>query len=699
MQKKQHSSFWMDEFDMDWDFSENSDSSDNSSTQSNNTTHLIRLSAARRAISNYVTILTNRSIPVMFNSSGTSLTDGNTVYIGADINVKNNFDVAVGLALHEGSHICYSDFNLFKTIWQKIPREIYDYTENLNINKEAVAKICQTILNVVEDRYIDYTVHKNAPGYREYYRRLYDRYFYSTTIDDGLKSNLYRTLSIESYLFRLINITNINTDLNALPGLYNIAKILNLTNIERLDTPEKRFDVALEIAKVIFKNINEHSVASESITEIVDFDQNTESDDSDKDNSSDESERAESQNKNSSAASDVSKLFGGEQTCADDVKSHNFMEDIGEDDKIKKTKKQKIERAFINQKNFIAGIPKKKNVTKKESQILNVLEKSNIDLVDVGADYLISKNIAGTIECILVKNMTRELIMSNQFPLSLPNHFMNGVVDKAIQNCINEGISMGIKIGRKLQFRNEINIDKSSRRETGKIDKRLLHELGCNADNIFYTIVQHSYKNINFHISVDASSSMYGEKWFETMRLCTAIAKAASMLNNINVTISFRTTLDNLPYVVIAYDSKKDKFIKIKSLFRFLYPTGLTPEGLCFESMIRILPKATDDVDNYFINISDGEPQFTYKGGLNKDYYVVYNGKDAALHTRHQIKKIREMNYKVLSYFISDRLYESDNTKSLFSIMYGKDAAYINVGNINHITDTLNKKLLERTGN
>ena len=38
-----------------------------------------------------------------------------------------------------------------------------------------------------------------------------------------------------------------------------------------------------------------------------------------------------------------------------------------------------------------------------------------------------------------------------------------------------------------IQFRNEINVDKFSRRQTGKIDKRILHEIGAGVENIFYT--------------------------------------------------------------------------------------------------------------------------------------------------------------------------------------------------------------------
>ena len=697
-----HSNFWLGDYDIDWDFSEDSDSVDTSNSQSNRTANLIRLSAARRAVANYVTILTNRNIPVLFNDQNMSMTDGKIVYIGSDINEKGNFDVSVGLALHEGSHICYSDFDLFKTIWQNIPRAIYNYTEKLQIAKEKVAEVVHTLFNIVEDRYIDYMVYKNAPGYRGYYESLYNKYFYASVIDDGLRSKLYRNPSIESYLYRLINITNKNTDLKALPGLYELAKILDLSNIVRLDKPKDRLDIAIEMATLMFKNITEYDAqfaTADSSSKSTSSDSQPDSDSEPTDDKSNDvkdvadDQKSTKQPKNGTSLDDV---LGGDTTKVDNVAGDPPVDDIGEDAKVSTTKREKIRKAFDKQKSFLKGDVKKKKVSKKENQILTVLEQSKIDLIDVGTEYLVNQNTVGAIECVLVNNMTRALVLSEDFPLGQPSVYPGYVNPTVVdmQKYIDSGISMGIKIGKRLQFRNEVNIDKFSRRATGRIDKRLLHELGCESENVFYTIATNKYKKMNFHISVDASSSMRGNKWFRTMRLCTAIAKAASMLDNIRVTISFRTTMEKLPYVVIGYDSAVDKFVKIQNLFALLIPDGLTPEGLSFEAIMRTLPKNEVDTDNYFINISDGEPCYNY-AGEGTTYPVNYSGEAAARHTRKQVNKIREMGYSVLSYFIAENNYTSDQLKQLFKMMYADDAYFINIDNINQIVKTLNQKLLE----
>ena len=139
------------------------------------------------------------------------------------------------------------------------------------------------------------------------------------------------------------------------------------------------------------------------------------------------------------------------------------------------------------------------------------------------------------------------------------------------QKNVDAGIVLGTKLGRRLQIRNEINVDKFTRRTVGKIDKRLMHELGFETDsNVFYNTFVTKYKKVNFHISVDASSSMGGKKWNRTIKLCVALAKATSMIDNVDLTISFRTTMGNNPYIVVAYDSKVDKFSKIKNMFKNL---------------------------------------------------------------------------------------------------------------------------------
>ena len=57
------------------------------------------------------------------------------------------------------------------------------------------------------------------------------------------------------------------------------------------------------------------------------------------------------------------------------------------------------------------------------------------------------------------------------------------------------------------------------------------------------------------------------------------------MIPNLQVQVTFRCTQDNKPYIVMGYDSRVDKFSKVKQMFGGLGPNGTTPEGLCFERL------------------------------------------------------------------------------------------------------------------
>ena len=115
---------------------------------------LVQLASYRSAIANYVNIVTGRTdIPVTYNSNDESYTDGKKVYLSGNMSDKN-FDPNVGLALHEGSHIKHTDFELLRSLertvqkYFKLPEDSYE--ERIAIN-DHTSKV-KDLLNYVEDR-------------------------------------------------------------------------------------------------------------------------------------------------------------------------------------------------------------------------------------------------------------------------------------------------------------------------------------------------------------------------------------------------------------------------------------------------------------------------------------------------------------------------------------------------------------------
>ena len=79
---------------------------------------------------------------------------------------------------------------------------------------------------------------------------MYDKYFYSKNVDKGLLSSEFRTETIESYMFRIINLHNKNRQLSALKGLKEISELIDLGSIQRgygpVDT-EQCFNIACDL--------------------------------------------------------------------------------------------------------------------------------------------------------------------------------------------------------------------------------------------------------------------------------------------------------------------------------------------------------------------------------------------------------------------------------------------------------------------
>ena len=336
------------------------------------------------------------------------------------------------------------------------------------------------------------------------------------------------------------------------------------------------------------------------------------------------------------------------------------------------------------------GDIQKTSITKQDSKNLNSIEESGSELKEVGKDAD-RWGYGRTTQCIVVKKLTKGLWESEMFPMTYNNYWKtdeNGPVRMTYQDQVNEGIKLGSMLGKKLQVRGEDRNTVFNRQKVGKIDKRMISSLGFGNENVFQFTEIDSYKKANLHISVDASSSMGGSKWEKTMINIVAISKAVDMISNLEVQITFRCTTDGKPYIVMAYDSRVDKFSKVKHMFGGLNPSGTTPEGLCFEAIQKEFVPINNDLDSYFLNISDGQPYFPGNG-----FY--YGGESAEKHTNKMVKMIENMGIQTMAYFIGDD-YDTTSDERSFKNMYGKGAKMIDVKNVNQITKTMNQLFLQK---
>ena len=677
-----YSSFWMDN---DWDTRKTSIFDEDDVEVTKPKTDLVALAGYRRAISNFVTIVTGESdIKVNFNSNDQSYTDGKTVTIGAKMDDKL-FDPSVGLALHEGSHIKLSDFDFLRNLENNIPQEYFDRSEKKGYNRPQTISNIKNLLNYVEDRRIDNFVFSTSPGYKGYYHSMYEKYFYSKIVDKALLSDEHTDENMESYMFRIINLTNKNTNLDALNGLRQIWKDLDIKNIGVLGNTQLAFNVALNIYSTILDNLKDG-------IEETDEDGNKSTKPNDESNGDGESKEL---------SDEEFERLKDAMSSGDVKQGHSNGSDI----QLTDNQKKQLENAIRKQEKFMNGDIQKKKVTKKESKELNTIEASGMTYEEVGKDIGWDKK--GT-KVLVIRKLTKALIeASGDYDSGLgilsPNKYSRyyyGRNDDSNEiGFVEKGIALGTRLGRKLQVRGESRDTKWTRLDSGRIDKRLIAELGFGNERVFNTTFTESYSDAILHISVDASGSMSGDKWTNTMTSVVAICKAASMIQNVDVVVSIRSTHEmggrrnrsstTVPLMMIAYDSRVDKFTKVKNMFSHIGVAGTTPEGLCFESIMDEIVPTSKDRDSYFLNFSDGMPMFS-----NNDIDYYYG--DALRHTKKMVNEMRTRGIKVLSYYIGDSHYEREETMGDFKTMYGKDAEFVDVTSVMSISKTMNKKFLQK---
>lgn len=681
-QKKLHCQYWLRNVDLD-------------KLNTKDSYSLVQMASFRRAVANFVFFTTGKTIPVKYNTSGTMSfadLDEQKVVISADFK-NQEIDGIIGVALHEASHIVKTDPKYFgyetysideekiAKLKKFIPLKVFaDAKKKLKMEEKDVVQILHNLLNWIEDRRIDYWEMERAPGYQPYYQATYKKYFRSPIIDMGLMSTSYRDEAVASYMYRIVNFLNRNTDLTALKGLKEIWDIIQLRKISRLKDTKDAYDTALKVWNVITK-----------------YAKSVESKDSDKKQGDGEAgEGNPTEDLSGDGWEDSGDEYKPDPIVLSDKEFDKLLKDIesgkartgkgGQPIKLTKEQQEKLNKMIDKQNDFLEnGTDKGQPLSGEEADKLEKVEKSGTSIEDAHTKPTKTSKISGAgdkVPVIVVRNLTESNISDT--PMSY--YGTNAISEDAVI----AGVQMGRQLAKRLIVRNESRKTVLTRKRTGRIDKRLLHGCGYGCESIFQQSYIDQFGDAIIHISVDASSSMNStEKWGNALKTCVAIAKAAELVKNLDVVVSFRTTADGekgvLPYVLIAYDSRKDKFSKVRSLFPRLSPNNYTPEGMCFEAIMQEIIKSSAGKDSMFINFSDGEPYCPSIAYSNKSY----GGDPAHAQTRQQVNKMKDHGIKILSFFIQGGHWSSDPED--FKKSYGADGKSINTNSIVAVARELNK--------
>jgi hypothetical protein len=702
---KTHSSYWVDNTSL-FDF-ESEDINKDELGISDGVDRIVKLATIRRAVANFVRILTNdSSIEVKFSSGQSSFTDGKTVVISADHDA-NNFDPMVGLALHEGSHCLLTDFAFLRSInsaertfyaaihpelrkmvklHQVTPADYDKLYENTEILR-TLRRHIQNLMNIIEDRRIDSYVYRVAPGYRPYYDAMYTKYFLNSDIEKNLQFNPdWRKPTIDNYVNWLLHIFSPRFDSNALPGLEKMFNMIDLKNIRRFDEKPMEGDWIVTDTHITYPFMDSTlaaykyeqfpllwRVANELMIEIL---KRTKF-------------HADKEDKTNGGSEDTDGMSIETTLDENDIKEMEGEGLPNYDLPQKRFNAKRAESALEKMKNVQNQKNKRKKIKKNEETQIQSMESANAQMTEI------ADPVYGKIPCLVTRKLTKQIMRSEWFPFA--NKWLRE--KDAINpntNCSYRGFLAGIRMGQilahKLQVRNEPQITHFTRQDHGKIDRRILSQLGMDIENVFKRTTVDSYNPALLFLSVDASGSMWGGKWERVMTVMTALAFAADKIRNLDVIISLRGNLGTgIPTVAIVYDSRTDRFVKATTLFPYLAAMGSTPEGLCYPSTMELMQECVKTHTVYFVNFSDGEPGCSFK---HNGKYIDYGGPTAHKQTKDMVRQMRDIGIRVMSYFISEYASSNTYTKNAFRGMYGQDAEFVDVRSVVSVLKTLNKLLL-----
>jgi len=643
---------------------------------------LINLGALQKTVTNFVKIQTELNIPCELAIGG-SYTDMKKVTISADY---KNLDLTVGLALHEASHIKWTHKDMmeyFKVLinmsdsfykhtaadtdprvknasntivseeltFDKVFSKLFNDSMNMDQRNDMVM-LYKNLWNWIEDRRIDKLTYSKAPGYRGYYVTLYNKYFKSEEISKGLKS-AYKDETLASYMFRIINFMNPASDFDALNGLRAIYEIIDYRTIDRLEDSFDAVEVALEVVVEILKNID------------IDAKQSSK-----KENGKGKPSRGEN----------------GDGEASDEEMTSEELDDL--------------ESQIDKMKEFLNGDATKKTASRDIAKKINAVANSKMsqEKVNFKGDKYNTKRKTFTTDVIVIENYNENFknVLGNAADIT-------ALRSTGLKEAIDEGITKGKLLGKKLKIRNDNKIKLSVRKKHGSLDRRLTAELGYGNSRVFNKKTMIVYDDVFIHITIDASGSMSNDMFNNSISMAVSVAQAATMIDGMHVVISTRSTARlsgnnryaQTPYILVAYDSKLDKMSKIKKLFPYLHAHGTTPEGLTFEAISKHIISKAKGKDSYFINLSDGMPE-SYTTA-DEDY----SGEAALDHTKGAITKLRKQGLKIISFFLTDLsldylMYNQSSTKQNFIRMYGNNSEFVNVTSITAIANALNKKFLQK---
>lgn len=705
---------------------------------------LHKLNELRKTVINFCSIiLQGKSVDVRYAGSQ-SFTDGNVIIISADI-VKN-FDTVVGLAMHETSHIRWSNFKLIETlsdslkelakeyiteIQKKHPTVIKDKTLFEKYSEALVKEITEFgrgVQNWIEDRRIDNLALENFPGYLGYYSAFYEQCFRGKPHQEYIEKYNRTGDIFQDYMAYILLSMTPNFKLNALPNLSRIMKLLDV-NVLSSAKQDKNIDTTISVLRIILEEYmmqlgdgsdpNDEEKMKEHMENVS---KNAECKFSNPSaNGNDGPPRTFTISNNPGAGGSGEPIDfrpGIDKLVDENGKEIDVNKMIG--DELKKGRKliedmvdlvNDSEKKPNNDGKAKDGMPSKdssskvKDKTKKTTSSNELYPREHLSVSDAERLETWIKSQADIFtsdmfDCALLPLINISNLDDKTHPihniLRISSKVEDGYHDESKQ--ILDAYNLGKSLRPKLKFINMEGKVKITRKLEGKLDRRKLSEFFAGSTRLFYTEKESKGEDFHFHFAIDASGSMGGSKWLSARSVLMTIVSALHGINGISISADMRTNITgrgysgSMPVTAIIYDSRFSKPHQLLEMLQRMTGTGGdNADGVSIDATRKFLDAVTKKKNKIFINISDGRPSHSSQGKS-------YSGNSAIKHTGDAVQRLRKKGWAATGFYIDDsRAYDSGYLND-FKKQYGEKSKIISYSDTMEIARTINTMIADSAG-
>lgn len=599
-------------------------------------------------------------------------------------------------------------------------------------------------INIIEDFYIDSLTYDQYDAYQQYYESL--QIYNTKDVNDGkgifdflnlseddiisndemIKNKMKSNFTLfDLYIANLLRIFSIHNDLSTLPLLNKMKQMINIKTISRLKTTKDRIRLGIELADLV---IGECKTTHPEGFDINDY--NTENNDS------------HINDQIINALKDLSNK--GDKILSLGAETDDVVE-------IPEAMKELLESLSSEQVNAIDRIFN--DMTKDEETLLNNNKNTNsvTDNLDVQTFSPINGSQGGPGPDNATGLSRQDITSVNQSILrrdivtvrtSIPSHVMgDSVVDiKEIESVLftdpkealrfvtvnddnkvskysrylSSGIAKGKSMSSRLQFLNTDRVLRTTRLNTGKIDKKLLSSIGVQERfveethidrdaNVFYNDQIDKYDDYVYYLDLDMSWSMMGSE-YKMLNFIGILMGTFDLLHGVNLVVNGRFDRYEMKgkrsneitmfgaYTQVLYDSRQHTLTEgkkmISSLFKF---ESTTPEETIYFNTLELMKRDRTSAKKIMISLTDGEPN----GGIltvkehdgqtgrrrvnaNPNFYKLFK------------KKMDRENFDFFCFFLTKGRTSPPQT---FLDMYGKVGYNIPLDNVTKISKVINKQI------